>query len=82
MSWDTATQTSVRLVGSTRYTDDAEFVDAIRTALERKRVVEPRANAIIDAFPDVPWKDVINVLDLCKANRIDHVELAGPMPAK
>ncbi len=82
MSWDSATQTSVRSVGSTRYTDNADLVAAIRTGLERKRVVEPRANAIIDALPDVPWKDVINVLDLCKAAGIDHVELAGPMPAK
>jgi biopolymer transport protein ExbD len=32
----------------------------------------------IDAAPDVPWQDVLHVMDLCKLNRIERIELAPP----
>lgn len=40
---------------------------------------------IIDAMPDVPWKDVMTVLDRCKEKEkfppaIDKIEFAQPLP--
>ena len=82
MTWDVATQSVVRAIGSRVFGDDAELVQTIATRLELKRRAEPGANAIIDGAPDVPWKDVIKVLDLCRAHNIENVELAQPMPGK
>ncbi len=33
---------------------------------------------VIDAKPNVPWKDVIHVMDLCKGSKIDRIEFAAP----
>lgn len=81
MTWDAASCSVIRRVGSTVVSSDEEMVSLVRGALERHaRAGNPEAPAIVDARADVPWKDVIKVLDLCKANRIDKVELAEPMP--
>src|SRR4030095_15344673 len=33
---------------------------------------------VIDAEPEVPWQDVIHVMDLCKRNGIERLEFAAP----
>ncbi len=33
---------------------------------------------VIDSKPNVPWEDVIHVMDLCKENEIDRIEFAAP----
>lgn len=57
-----------------------EFKAAFKkeTATGRKRTGE--VLIIIDARPDVPWKHVIEIMDHCKTNGLDRVELAAPMP--
>jgi hypothetical protein len=35
---------------------------------------------IIDGEPQVPWKDILTVLDRCKKRNIDKVEFAQPLP--
>ena len=39
---------------------------------------------LIDALAEVPWKDVIHVLDLCKKDKLERIEFAAPieMPVK
>jgi len=34
---------------------------------------------LIDALPEVPWRDVIHVLDLCKVEKLERIEFAAPM---
>jgi biopolymer transport protein ExbD len=34
---------------------------------------------LIDALEDVPWKDVIHVLDLCKKEKLERIEFAAPL---
>jgi len=34
---------------------------------------------IIDATADVPWSDVIHVVDLCKTDKLTSIEFAEPM---
>ncbi|MCC6741997.1 MAG: biopolymer transporter ExbD [Planctomycetia bacterium] len=80
MIWDAATQSSRRQVGNIAVTSDAEFVSVVRAGLARHAGAGRNAPVIIDAKPDVPWKDVVRVLDVCKSNRIEKVELAEPMP--
>ncbi len=33
---------------------------------------------VIDASPDVPWEEVVHVMDLCKRNKIERIEFAAP----
>jgi biopolymer transport protein ExbD len=35
---------------------------------------------IIDAFPDVPWQNIITVMDIMKNVNIVKIEFAAPMP--
>jgi biopolymer transport protein ExbD len=34
---------------------------------------------LIDALHDVPWKDVIHILDLCKKEKLERIEFAAPI---
>ena len=47
------------------------------------RMNKPDTPVTIDAEARVPWNDVINVMNLCKSNRIDKIEFAlgAPPPA-
>ena len=33
---------------------------------------------VIDAAAEVPWQDVMHVMDLCKRNNIERIEFAAP----
>src|SRR5688500_14856683 len=37
---------------------------------------------IIDAFPTVPWRDVIMVMNTCKVRGLEKIEFAAPMPGQ
>jgi len=80
MRWDAERNVTVRKVTRTDVSSDQELVDALNA---RKGDYE-RANksifpVIIDATPDVPWQEVVHVLDLCKANKYSMIEFAEPM---
>jgi hypothetical protein len=34
---------------------------------------------LIDATPDVPWTDVVHLVDLCKAEKLSKIEFVEPM---
>ena len=83
MSWDSGTQQVIRKIGSQAFDSNAELIGAIKAGLSRHAAVGvPDAPTSIDAFPDVPWKDVIGVMDLCKTNGVTKVELTEPWPQK
>jgi biopolymer transport protein ExbD len=35
-------------------------------------------SVVIEASREVPWDDVVHVMDLCKRNKIERIELAAP----
>jgi biopolymer transport protein ExbD len=37
---------------------------------------------LIDATADVPWSEVIHVLDLCKRDKLERIEFAAPFEYK
>jgi biopolymer transport protein ExbD len=45
-----------------------------------KKLGKSEFPVLIDALPDVPWRDVIHVLDLCKQSKLDRIQFAQPMP--
>jgi biopolymer transport protein ExbD len=80
LRWDAPRGTTTRKVGRTDVSSDAELMDAIRA---RKGDYERAGKSIfpikIDATEDVPWSDVVHVLDLCKADKLTSIEFVEPM---
>ena len=81
MRWDPATGRTVRRIGNRpAVADDHELMDTIKLLKsDYDRAQKPDVAVLIDAVPDVPWQDVIRVLDLIKAEKIAKVEFAEPM---
>jgi biopolymer transport protein ExbD len=81
MRWDPSTGVTIRKIGSrspaSGDTDLMETVRALKGDYDRAQKAE--VPIIIDATPDVPWTDVIHVLDLCKAEKLSQIEFAEPM---
>jgi len=80
MRWDAAAGATLRKVVKNDVSSDAELVDAV---LAMKRDYEKAGKSvfpvIIDATPDVPWQEVVHVLDLCKGQKLSDIEFAEPM---
>lgn len=80
MRWDAAANATVRKVVRTAVASDAELMDAVRAMKgDYERAGKSQFPVIIDATPDVPWQDVVHVLDLCKAEKLAKIEFAEPM---
>jgi len=81
MRWDPSTGATVRKVGSRQAVgSDDELMETIRSMMsDYERAQKPNAPVLIDATSDVPWSDVVHVLDLCKAAKYSKIEFAEPM---
>jgi biopolymer transport protein ExbD len=80
MRWDPVRGVTSRKVGSTQAADDAALMDAIRVRKgDYERAGKNIFPIIIDATEDVPWSDVIKVVDLCKTDKLTSIEFAEPM---
>src|SRR5262245_9206241 len=83
--WDEANQRTVRKLGVRRVDDDDELSRLLSEARDdAERMDKPDVAVTIDAEGAVPWKDVVDVMNLCKKNHLDKVEFAfgAPAPAK
>ncbi len=82
MRWDPSTGHTARQVGNRPpVSSDADLMDAVRALKgDYDRAQKAEVPVKIDATPDVPWTDVIHVLDLCKAERLSQIEFVEPMP--
>jgi len=80
MRWDAEHNSTIRKVVKNSVSSDLELIDAV---LAMKSDYEKAGKTIfpivIDATPDVPWQDVVHVMDLCKAQKLSSIELTGPM---
>ena len=80
MRWDAERVVTVRKVVKNAVSTDQELVSAVLAMKgDYERAGKSVFPVIIDATPDVPWQDVVHVLDLCKAQKLSMIELAGPM---
>jgi biopolymer transport protein ExbD len=80
MRWDPEAKATVRKVTSTRVSSDQELMDAIRSRKgDYEKAGKTQFPVIIDSTPDVPWQEVVHVLDLCKADKLSMIEFAEPM---
>jgi len=80
MRWDPSRNVTVRKVTRTDVGTDAELMDAIRARKgDYERAGKTIFPIIVDATQDVPWSDVVHVVDLCKSDRLTSIEFAEPM---
>ena len=77
MFWDEGAQKTTRQLGSRRVKDDDELALLIRGAhSDFVNLGKPDTPVTIDADARVPWKEIINVMNLCKRENIEKVEFA------
>ena len=68
-----------RAVMSTPVTDDNNMRDILRGLVANyAKTGLADVPVIIDAEPLVPWKDVVNVLSLCRLEGLEKLQFAGP----
>ena len=74
LRWDHRSGRTTRKVGSTETPGDLDFERALH------RYPKGHELAVsIDATPDVPWRDAVHALDLCRRNKFEKIEFAQPM---
>jgi biopolymer transport protein ExbD len=77
MFWDEANQITTRQLGSRKVKTDEELQQLIKQGHDdAERTGHPDIPVTIDADARVPWKDVMNVVNLCKREKIDKIEFA------
>jgi len=68
-----------RQVMSTPVTSDKHLVDLLQGAVANyKKLQLDDVPVIIDAEPLVPWKEVVNVLSLCRGVGLKKLQFSGP----
>ena len=82
MKWD-GSQT-VRKVGNRPpISSDDELMKIISDmTAQYKAANKTDFPVLIDATADVPWHEVIHVLDLCKRDKLERIEFAAPFEYK
>src|SRR5262249_17585186 len=77
MFWDDATQSTSRILGTPKVKSDDELQGLIRDAhADFVKLGNTEVPVTIDSDAKVPWKEVINVMNLCKREQIDKIEFA------
>lgn len=82
LRWDAATGATIRKVGREDVKSDADLLARIRLqASDYAKVGKLDPPVLVDATPDVPWQEVVHLVDLCKSERMDKIQFVGPMEA-
>ncbi|MCK6448962.1 MAG: biopolymer transporter ExbD [Planctomycetes bacterium] len=81
MFWDKAAARTIRRMGTREVRDDTELQTLIRDSYRDLMLANvPDAPVTIDAQADVPWNDVMKVVNMCKREKIDKIEFALGAP--
>ncbi len=80
LRWDASNGTTTRKVGNRPAvsTDDELMKIIVSMAGDFKRAGKTEFPVLIDAMGDVPWKEVIHVMDMCKTEKMERIEFAAP----
>ena len=73
-------QTVIKVGNRPAANNDLELMQTInQMSNDYKKLGKTEFPVLIDALADVPWKDVIHVLDLCKKDKLERIEFAAPI---
>jgi biopolymer transport protein ExbD len=79
LRWDPAAHVTLRSVGSRHAAaNDADLMGVIRADVNSYRQAHKTPPLVIQAMEDVPWEDVLHVMDLCKLDGIEPIRLVEP----
>ena len=79
--WDPQSERTVTKLGQRVVTDDDELQHLIKMQHDDYlKLSKPDVPVAIDADARIPWRDVVNVVNLCKRERIDKIEFAFGAP--
>jgi biopolymer transport protein ExbD len=80
MRWEPSTGQVIRKVGSRApAVDDADLMGTVRANIKDHATLgKLDVPVIIDAMEDVPWQDVVHVMDLCKGEKVQRIQFAAP----
>jgi biopolymer transport protein ExbD len=77
MMWDAKNQRMIRQLGNRQVESDDELQELIlRGHEDHVRLNRPDTPVIIDADARIAWKEVMNVFNIIKRNKIDKIEFA------
>jgi biopolymer transport protein ExbD len=81
MKWDPSSGMVVRKIGNRGMVDsDDELMKVVvQYVQDYGKAGKFDVPLLIDATPDVPWRDVIHVIELCRSDKLKRVEFAAPM---
>jgi biopolymer transport protein ExbD len=84
MKWDAGRNATIRKVGSRGEvgTDQDLMAIVLQMTNDYKKLGKSEFPVLIDATADVPWEDVIHVMDLCKKEKLERIEFAAPLEYK
>ena len=78
LKWDDANQKTVIEYGRRAVTDNAEIQKLIRDAkADFERIQKTDVPVIIDGDQRVPWKEVLNIVNLAKRESVEKIEFAA-----
>ena len=75
--WDEATHTVRRVFGRNTIRDDDHLQGLIKAAYEDCKRLGKNSPVIVDAAETVPWKAVVNVINLAKREGVEKIEFAA-----
>ena len=80
MRWD-GQEASLRKVGNRgQVNSDEDLMNVIlQMVADSVKAGWTKPPILIDAFPDVPWKDVVHVVELCRKEKLELIEFAAPL---
>jgi biopolymer transport protein ExbD len=76
LSWRTEKRDVLRIVGKRAITDDADLETALREEKTAHDQDTGPPYVVVDARGEVPWKDIVTVVNTCKRVGIKRLEFA------
>jgi biopolymer transport protein ExbD len=81
MRWDAATGKTTRKIGNRAPVESdrelTDTIDLIKKDYEKAGTKE--VPVVVDATADVPWQDVVHVVDLCKHEKLSPITFTEPV---
>jgi biopolymer transport protein ExbD len=81
MWWDPTTGMTLRKIGNRGpVSGDDELMSTLRSMKsDYDRAQKFQVPVLIDATAEVPWTEVIHVVDLCKSEKLSQIEFVEPI---
>lgn len=76
LAYDATLEKTTRRFGRTDYTNDDELGAVLRQQFDYYRNGAKEPSLVIESRPNVPWDDVVRVLDIARAREIPRVEFS------